>query len=137
MSYIPSCYYNSSLLSIIDSFIEDGIYSYKDLCESDKELITSECIKLLGEEAYCFLVESDQLSKVMSHFRKHLVSGNNDEIIDMVDAMKQCATSYFGDVMNDLFKQRTSHIEESIHYENGFFKYMDKSSGEIEWRKSA
>jgi hypothetical protein len=134
---IPTCYFNPNITNIIDFFVEDGFKSYTELPSTSKDTIISACIKELGEDAYNCLIDSENITKVMCHFRKFLLTYEYDEIDDMVEAMRTIATDYFEDDMNWLFSDRIA-INQSIQMaESGFIQRQDQITGEIEWRKSA
>ena len=137
MRTIPRCYYNKALIKIIDGYIEDGFNSYSDLSESDKEIVTAQCIDILGDDAYSCIIDSENFHKTLSHFTKILRTADKDYSYELVDTMRKNATAYFIDDMDELFDERCRDRYLEKMYDYGMKSYVDPINGETIWRKSA
>src|SRR5260221_5428666 len=103
MRPIPSCYYDKTLLKLIDSSILDGYESYSSLDDTDKEYITAQCIEILGDDAANCLAESDNISTTLKHFTKFLRTADQSESYDLVQSMIKNGTDYFSYNLERLF----------------------------------
>jgi hypothetical protein len=92
---------------MVDYQIREGFESYDDLEETDQELIASECIKLLGNDAYDFIVEPDNFSKAISHFQKFIATGSQLEGYDFLSILRENAIHHYAPIMNELFMERS------------------------------
>lgn len=136
MRTIPLFYYSPSILKQIDFFIEIGSQSFEGLSDADKDSLTSACIDVLGEDAYSCIIEENFMSTV-SQFKKFLSSRSKDDSYDLADVMRENAENYFSKSLNKLFEERISENSVNSYLEHGMHQYVDRSNGEIVWRKSA
>lgn len=137
MRNIPQCYYNKSLLKLIDRYIEQGFSSYSKLDEIGQEDITAQCIEILGKDAYGCIIDHEDFSSTISHFTKFLRTANQTHAYDLVQTMCKNAREHFVDVMDALFAQRDDEKYTDTMRENGLRPCIDRINGEISWRKSA
>lgn len=136
MITIPLFYYSPSILKQIDFLIDLGYQSFDNLSDADKDILTSECIDVLGEDAYSCIIEENFMSTV-SQFKKFLLSRNKEDSHNLADVMRENAVNYFGESLNQLFDERllNNHVERQL--EHGMHQYIDRRNGDKEWRKSA
>ena len=130
-------YYTPAIIKLIDALIEDGYTSYRDLRDIDKYEISAQCIQALGDEAYSCIIESPDFNSTLSHFKKYLLSVNNDDAIDLAEMLRENAINYFSEAMDSIFISRCTEIRTIEKIETGFFRSVDHINGEIEWRRSA
>jgi hypothetical protein len=137
MQLIPRCYYDKTLLKLIDNFIRDGHNLYSNLDEIDQELITAQCIDILGNDAADCIVECANITWTLNHFTKFLRTSKSEHSYDLAQTMSKNAREYFARDMDELFKERLDEYHEDNMIDAGFKKNKDPINGEITWRKSA
>lgn len=108
MNFIPQVYYRKSITSLLYNHIEIGITDYDDLTQSDREILSSECFKALGNDAYDALLDDSDLSE----FSKYLATGDMDSAHTILSNMKRSAIQYFDVFLKLLFEEM---LEEHTH----------------------
>jgi len=108
MINIPQCLYAPSLIKMIDLEISEGCKSYFDLDETTKELITAECMRLIGLDAYNCIIQPDDFSKTLLHLQQFMSTGNMEHGYDTLNYLRKNAVEYFEPVLTQLFDDQFS-----------------------------
>lgn len=137
MTFIPKCFYDKKITSLINSYIQEGCGSYDELDDSEKENLTSECINILGDDAYTCIIEPQDFSKTIRQFSKYLKTADMDEAHELLNTMKKNAIEHYADYLNQMFLERIEEISYEYRKEKGFLPTKDMNTGELLWEKRA
>lgn len=124
---------NKTLIRMIDYLIQGGSPSWKNLDEIDQELLVSEAMRGLGDDAYVCITESDEMSEILLELRRHLNTGNN--MYDLAYVMTESVKKYFSPELEALFLERKSSLDSDFYYENGYLPSINQQTGETEWSR--
>ena len=56
---IPNCYYNPTILKLIDHQIDLGFRSFDSLDELDQEQIATQCLAIVGTDSFNYIADQD------------------------------------------------------------------------------
>lgn len=124
---------NKTLIRMIDDLIQGGSPSWKNLDEIDQELLVSEAMRGMGDDAYVCITESEEMSDILIQLRRHLNTGNN--MYDLAFAMEKAVIKYFSPELEALFLERKSSLDSDFYYENGYVPSINQQNGETEWSR--
>ena len=132
--YIPTCFYNPSLINLIDSLIDDGYKSYCSLSDAERDRVITLCIDALGDDAYSCIIDSDHM---IPDFKRYVLSCKHEDAVKLARHLHEAAVIYFSETMRNLFDERVNCHTSFSNIENNMFPHVDKNTGDIEWRRSA
>lgn len=118
---INSIYLTKKVKQHVTDLIHDYNYSnYEDLSYSDKCEFTAHLIDAAGKNSeHEFLLESNDLDKMIGAFKKSLL-GNYEDDENLMFIMKENAINYFEQTMQNIFE----YIFEDYEQErNGWVSY--------------
>lgn len=123
MNFIPQIFYRKSITSLIYQHLERGIIDYDELTQSDREILSAECFKELGSDAYEALLDDSDLSG----FSKFLATGDIDTAYTILENMKKSTIKYFDVFLKPLFEEMLEEYthqiidgRKHIYYEKGY-----------------
>lgn len=104
--FVPKCFYQPFILQLIDSHISNGITSYDDLEEIDKDELTVKCMAALDNDAYVAITEADDYKTMIKYLCEYINHGGSDKAYDLAEKLRTNAISYFSNELNQLFQER-------------------------------
>ncbi len=136
MTFIPKCFYSKEITNLIDSYIDQGCSSYHDLDDYEKENISAECIRILGNDAYVCLIESDNISNVFDNLIKFMKTSDMDYGYELLRAITSNAVDHFSNYIQHIFSERLDEFNNIKKLEKGLKPMVNINNGETTWRKS-
>jgi hypothetical protein len=130
---IPQCYYHQNIIKLIDYYISEANTSYSSLEEIDQDTLTAECIKVLGNDAYVCLIETDNLENTLGDFISFLFNGSMSSAHDLAETMRKNANEYFSPILDRLFAERHSDNIYEKNAKQGRKLIIDRINGESRW----
>lgn len=126
---IPRCYYNPTILKLIDHQIDLGFKSFDSLDELDQEQIVAEVLKIVGTESFQDIADQDCLNNLI----KYMQTYDADHAFELINRMKNNAVDKFSPYMNALFDERLNENTNSNRREREMRSTVDAINGEIRW----
>jgi len=126
---IPNCYYNPTILKLIDHQIDLGFRSFDSLDELDQEQIATQCLAIVGTDSFNDIADQDCLNNLI----KYMQTYDADHTFELINRMKANAVDKFSSYMNALFDERVSDQTNSIRREHGLIPRVDTINGEVRW----
>jgi hypothetical protein len=121
---------DKGLSKLIDDLIDCGRESFSSLRDTDKKELTAHCIRILGDDAYVCIINSEKFSDTLVSFKRFLTSCMHDEAIEMAEIMSQNAIKYFEEDLNSIFEERISYNNMMKGFETRHYVGYTR-----EWRK--
>ena len=132
--YIPACYYNTSLINLIDYLIDEGFKSYSSLSDAERDRIIALCIESLGDDSYSCIIDSDHM---MLDLKRYVLSCKHEDALKLACHLHEAAINYFCEPMTSLFEERLNHNRFTTNIESNLYQYGDRINGETQWRRIA
>lgn len=126
---IPQCYYNPTILKLIDHQIDLGFKSFDSLDELDQEQIVTHCLSIVGCDSFNDIADDNCLIELI----KYMQTYDADHAFELINRMKNNAVDKFTPVMNALFDERLSDQINSSRCERGLSPRVDAINGEVRW----
>jgi|GEM_PF-4699563 hypothetical protein len=134
---IPDIFRNPRITNLINAQIDYGYKSYSALDSIDKELITAECIALLGNDASECITDAASLDNILCDLSIYLKKTDNEAKYDLIDSLRNHATKIYEDKLELLFQEliieRKHEINAEYHYAHGHHHQIDRDTGEMSW----
>lgn len=131
---IPPIFKSPRITNLINSQIDYGYTSYSSLDHIDKELITAECIALLGDDAYEYIKQADSLNNMLFNLSSYFKTSDKDVRYDLMESLRENATKLYEDELNMLFDElladRNGEIQEEVRLQYGHRHFYAADNGE-------
>jgi hypothetical protein len=137
MKIIPPIFRSPRITNLINAQIDYGYESYSQLDSIDKELITAECIALLGNGASECIKDAVYLDNILSDLSVYLKKTDTDAKYDLIASLRDNAIKFYEDNLETLFQElildRRSEMSVDYHIEHGHHRDIDRDTGEASW----
>ncbi len=92
---VPRIFYHPNILEKIKDYIDDGKKSYDALDEYDQDQLTILCMNALGDDAYCGLIDHEDLFLTLHHLKKFIQTAKPEHAYDLAITMSKNAREHF------------------------------------------
>lgn len=103
MNNIPNFLFSNEIIEPIKILIERGYKSFDKLIDFDKEKLISKIIKILGNDSYNLIIDSENFHKTLHYLSEFLISESANDAFKLAKTMRENAINYYSENINDLF----------------------------------